>query len=112
MYRHNVYQGNLLEEGSVAQLRPGLSKRQVMLLLGSPAVEDPFHHARWDYIATVRRGRGDAEIKNFTLHFEGDSLQRWEGDYFPEQNLALMQDVARYGNLPRDKDKDRRRRRQ
>lgn len=105
VYRANVYQGNLLEEASVAQLQPGLTKRQVLVLLGSPSVQDPFHHARWDYIASAKRGRGESDVKNLILHFDGDILSRWEGNYFPEQDLVLMQEMARYGNLPRDKDK-------
>ena len=106
VYRSNVYQGNLLEEKAIEQLQPGLSKRQVLVLLGSPSVEDPFHHARWDYVASIRRGRGDTEVRNLTLHFEGDTLQRWEGGHFPEQDLALVQELRPYGNLPKDKDKE------
>jgi len=109
VYRSSVYQGNLLEESAVAELQAGLTKRQVVLLLGTPSVQDPFHQSRWDYVATVKRGRGDTEVKNLTLHFQGELLERWEGNYFPEQDLALTQELGRYGNLPRDKDKDKRR---
>ncbi len=112
IYRANVYQGNLLEAQAVEQLKAGLTKRQVVLLLGSPAVEDPFHHDRWDYFASFKRGRGETEVKNLTLHFDGDLLSRWEGDYFPELDLVLTKEMGRYGNLPRDKDKEKPRRSQ
>lgn len=108
IYKVNVYQGNLLEQKNVDQLKPGLNKRQVYALLGSPSVQDPFHQSRWDYVATVSRRGSEPEVKNLVLTFDGDSLASIEGDYFPEENQALMREMTRYGNLPRDKDKDRR----
>ena len=81
LYKQPIYQGNLLEKTNVDQLQAGMSKQQVVLLLGTPSIEDPFHHERWDYTATQRVGRiGRTEIKNLTLYFEGDTLARWEGD--------------------------------
>ena len=35
VYRQPIYQGNLLEKAAVDQLQTGMSKQQVMLLLGS-----------------------------------------------------------------------------
>ena len=54
---------------------------------------------------------GDTEVRNLVLHFEGDSLVRWEGDQFADRDQALIRDVRRqFGpNLPRE-DKRRRRR--
>ena len=111
VYRQPVFQGNLLESKNVEQLQAGMDKQQVFSLLGSPPIADPFHQSRWDYTATERRRTGDTEIKTLTLWFEGDTLSRWEGEYFPEADLALSQEVRKFGpNLARDKDKDRGRR--
>ena len=110
LYKQPIYQGNLLEKTNVDQLQPGMSKQQVLVLLGTPSIEDPFHHERWDYTATQRVGRiGRTEIKNLTLYFEGDALSRWEGDYFPEQDEQLADNAPKqFGrNLPKDKDKQR-----
>ena len=107
VYRQPVFQGNLLEARNVEQLREGMSRQQVFSLLGSPPVADPFHQNRWDYVATERRRVGKTEVKNLTLHFDGDSLVRWEGEYFPEADKELAQEMRRFGNLARDKDKPR-----
>ena len=50
------------------------------------------------------------EAKTLTLHFENDTLVRWEGDYFPEQDLELARKSLRqFGpNIAKDKDKRRR----
>jgi outer membrane protein assembly factor BamE len=110
LYRQPIFQGNLLEQKNVEQLAAGMSKRQVFALLGSPSVADPFRQNRWDYVSSEQRGHGDAVIKIFTVHFEGDALTRWEGEYFPEADSAMAKEqVERFGpNLARDKDKQRR----
>lgn len=111
LYRQPIYQGNLLEKTNVEQLQAGMDKQQVLLLLGTPSIQDPFHQERWDYTATQRVGRaGHTEIRNLTLYFEGDRLARWEGDYFPEQDEQLAKAAPRqFGrNLAKDKDKKRR----
>jgi outer membrane protein assembly factor BamE len=108
LYKQPIYQGNLLEKTNVDQLQAGMSKQQVLVLLGTPSNEDPFHHDRWDYTASQRVGRiGRTDIKNFTLYFEGDTLARWEGEYFPEQDEQLAKAAPRqFGrNLAKDKKK-------
>jgi len=103
VYRQPIYQGNLMDKAAVDQLQAGMTKDQVQALLGSPSIADPFHHDRWDYTATERTGRvGDTEIRNFTVYFEDGVVSRWEGDYFPEQDMELSTKMARFGNLARD----------
>ena len=113
IYRQPVFQGNLLDKANVEQLKPGMSQAQVIALLGTPPLADPFHKSRWDYAATERRGHGDTQIKDLTLWFEGDTLSKMEGDYFPEQDAALLLEQRKFGfyNLPKDKEKDKKRRR-
>ena len=109
IYRQPIYQGNLLDKAAVDQLQVGMDQRQVMTLLGTPAIQDPFHHDRWDYVASRRTGRtGDTVVKNMTVWFENGSVTRWEGEYFPEEDSELAKTMSRFGNLPKD-DKKRRR---
>jgi outer membrane protein assembly factor BamE len=106
LYKQPIYQGNLIEKKAADQLQVGMSRQQVQALLGTPSVADPFHHDRWDYIASERTGRmGHTQVKDLTLWFQGDSLAKWEGEYFPEQDEALVQEMRKFGNLPKDKKK-------
>ena len=105
IYKQPIYQGNLIREQSVAQLQVGQSKQQVNALLGTPSIADPFHAQRWDYTASQRVNRlGKTEVKNFVVFFENDQVTRWEGDYFPEQDLELARSANRqFGpNLPKE----------
>lgn len=107
VYRQPVFQGTLLEKKNVEQLREGMTQQQVVALLGTPAIADPFHQQRWDYIASAKRRRHDTEVKNLTLYFDNGALAKWEGEYFPEQDSELAKELRRFGNLPREKDKGR-----
>ena len=112
LYRQPIYQGNLLDKAAVDQLQEGMDKRQVMTLLGTPSIQDPFHQERWDYVASRKTGRsGPTEVKNMTLWFANGSLSKWEGEYFPENDIQLAKDVRKFGpNLAKDKKKGGRRR--
>lgn len=108
VYRQPIYQGNLLEESAVEQLQAGMGKQQVLGLLGTPSVQDPFHHDRWDYTSSQRLDRlARTNIKNLTLWFDNDALVKWDGDYFPEQDLEISRNsVKQFGrNLAKDKKK-------
>lgn len=112
LYKQPIYQGNLIEADNVQQLQVGMSRQDVMGLLGTPSIADPFQQNRWDYTATQRLDRrGTTEVKNFIVWFENDSVVRWEGDYFPEQDDQLAKNsVRQFGpNLARDDKKKRRR---
>ena len=108
LYKQPIYQGNLIEKTAIDQLQVGMDKQQVVTLLGSPSIADPFHHQRWDYTSTQRTNRrGHTEVKNMTLWFENDKLSKWEGEYFAEQDKELADRMRRFGNLPKEKGKRR-----
>ena len=110
-YKQPIYQGTLISPDNVGQLQVGMSRQQVEALLGTPSIRDPFHHDRWDYTATERTGRrGRVEKRNFVVHFEGDAVSRWEGDYFPDRDQELIKDVRKqFGpNLARPKGRGQR----
>ncbi len=108
IYKQPIYQGNLIDKSDVDQLVVGQSKQQVLALLGTPSVADPFHAQRWDYTATERTDRlGRVHMKNFTVYFDNDQVTKWEGDYFPNQDEQLARNsVRQFGpNLAKDKKK-------
>jgi outer membrane protein assembly factor BamE len=96
IYQLDIQQGNLFSKAQVDSLKPGMTKRQVMLTMGSPSVVNPFQQARWDYISTYRRGNGRMDTKDLTLYFEGDSLTKIDGDYFAEEPADLIRLATKY----------------
>jgi outer membrane protein assembly factor BamE len=96
IYRVDAQQGNLFDKATVESLKEGMSKRQVLLVMGSPAVISPFDQNRWDYVSTIRRGRHKMDSKDLTLFFKDDALVKIDGDYFPENPDQLIKDAGKY----------------
>ncbi len=112
LYKQPIYQGNLIDKTAVEQLQTGMSKQDVVGLLGTPSISDSFNESRWDYTATQRIDRrGTTEVKNFTVYFENGAVSKWEGEYFPEQDDTLAKNArSQFGpNLAKDDKKKKRR---
>ena len=83
VYKIDILQGNIITQDMVDQLRPGMTKRQVIFVMGTPLVADPFHQDRWDYVYNYQPGGGERVGEHLTVFFENDALIRLEGDYSP-----------------------------
>ena len=80
IYRPTIIQGNIVTQEQVNGLKPGMSRRQVRFVLGSPTLRDVFHDDRWDYPYTEGVGSNPDEYKYLSIYFEGDKLVRVTGD--------------------------------
>ena len=83
VYKIDVEQGNIVTQEMADQLKPGMSRRQVRFILGTPLVEDSFNQDRWDYPYVKRNGPNVLSESRLTVFFEGDSLIEITGDYLP-----------------------------
>jgi outer membrane protein assembly factor BamE len=81
VYRIDIPQGNFITQEMVDQLRPGLNKRQVIFILGTPLVKDTFDQDRWDYVFGFQTGGGERTQERLTVFFEGGELVHFEGDF-------------------------------
>jgi len=79
IYKQNVQQGNAHEQEDLDQIELGMTKKQVSYLLGTPAIHDPFHKDRWDYMSMLSRRGGEPVRRLVTLTFENDLLIATEG---------------------------------
>lgn len=81
IHRVEVQQGNILSAEMLEQVKPGMSRREVQSLLGTPLVTDVFHAERWDYYYlrrdNTRRGAVQSRV---TVVFDDAGVARVEGD--------------------------------
>lgn len=84
VYKQNIQQGNAIEQDKLDQLKAGMTMTQVAYLLGTPAVRDPFHQDRWDYIYTFALRGGKQTSRKVTLYFENAILKEMIGVNEPE----------------------------
>ena len=83
VYKISITQGNVITQDMVDQLRPGMTKRQVVFVMGTPMVADPFHQDRWDYVYNFQPGGGERVGERVTILFQDDQLVQLTGDYQP-----------------------------
>ena len=94
VYRINVEQGNIITQEMVDQLKPGMTRRQVRFVLGTPLLEDPFHTDRWEYIYMVRNGENTLLEQRLTVFFEGDSLTHFNSTIPPSSETEAAEEGA------------------
>jgi outer membrane protein assembly factor BamE len=88
VYKVPVQQGNIITQDMIDQLRPGMTRRQVIFVMGTPMVRDPFHQDRWDYVYNYQPGGGTRGQEMVTIYFEDDVLTQITGDFKPGQEAA------------------------
>ncbi len=85
VYKVDIQQGNIITQEMIDQLRPGMTKRQVIFVMGTPLVRDPFNQDRWDYIYSYQPGGGIRGQEGVTMYFENDLLTHFTGDFKPTE---------------------------
>lgn len=96
VYQPKVQQGNILEEDTVNQLRTGMTREQVIYLIGTPLLPDPLATDRWDYVYQVRQGHRLLERHGVSLWFNGNTLTRIQHleDDQQQKNVQSDQNTA------------------
>ena len=90
VYKIQVNQGNVVKPSMLSQLKPGMTRKQVLYVLGTPLVQDPFDVNRWDYLYEERQGRTVHKHYHLKVFFEGDRLLRYEGET-PKEEEQLFE---------------------
>jgi outer membrane protein assembly factor BamE len=81
VFRIDVQQGNLLEDEDIDAVQIGMTRSQIRFVLGTPMVEDAFHHDRWDYIYFFRKGRSKVADRRWVIvYFDGDRVRDIQKD--------------------------------
>jgi len=76
VYEIDVQQGNVLDKEAVDKLKIGMTKQQVLFVLGSPIIKDAFRSNRWDYVHTFRPGKGEMTQRTITVYFDNNKLTK------------------------------------
>ncbi len=94
VYKIGIAQGNIITQEMVDQLRPGMTKRQVIFVMGTPLVRDPYHQDRWDYIYSFQPGGGVRGQESISVFFIDDELVSFTGDFVPTDSLIPTEEVS------------------
>jgi outer membrane protein assembly factor BamE len=101
VYKIDVNQGNMIDQAMIDQLRPNMTKRQVLYIMGSPMLVDFFHQNRWDYIYSAKKGSEDPEKKAVSIFFENDQVKGIQGDLKPSAIPVAKPNVEKVVDVPK-----------
>ncbi len=79
VYKIRVNQGNVVTPTVLSQLKPGMTRKQVLYVLGTPLGQDTFHPDRWDYLYEERKGAKIPKHFHLQVFFEADRYVRHIG---------------------------------
>jgi outer membrane protein assembly factor BamE len=88
VYKIPIAQGNIITQEMIDQLEPGMTRRQVVFVMGTPLVRDPYQQDRWDYVFNFQPGGGIRGQERVTLRFENELLVSLSGDFEPGPESA------------------------
>ncbi|MBV1912164.1 MAG: outer membrane protein assembly factor BamE [Cycloclasticus sp.] len=107
VYKIDVHQGNVVTQEMVDQLRPGMDKRQVRFLLGTPLLADPFHKDRWDYFYDLKKSGKQIKTERITVFFEADKLVNLSGNFKPSNEFKPMTINTEVIDVPKREKKEK-----
>ncbi len=107
VYKINVRQGNLVTQEMIDQLRPGMDKRQVTFILGTPLLVDPFHKNRWDYFYDLKLAGKQNTKERVTIIFDDDRLISLKGDFKPSNEFKPMTVNTEVIDVPKREEKEK-----
>ncbi len=90
-YKVEIVQGNFVSKEQVEALQRGMTRSQVKEVLGTPLMASVFHGNRWDYVFTLKRQGVPPQQRKLALFFQGDQLDKWEGDEMPTEAEFVAQ---------------------
>lgn len=88
VYSLEIQQGNMVDQDMIDQLKPNMTKKQVLYIMGSPMLVDVFHQKRWDYLYSKQLDSNSREQKKISLYFESDVLVGIQGDFRPDSQAV------------------------
>ncbi len=100
VYKIDVNQGNMIDQAMIDQLRPNMTKRQVLYVMGTPMLADFFHENRWDYIYQIKKGGEDVEKKAISIFFENDKIKGIQGDLKPSALPVVKPSTEQMVDVP------------
>ena len=93
-HRIDIQQGNVITDSDISRLTPGMTKREVRYILGTPLVVDPFHQNRWDYFYSLEVRGKETIQRRITIVFENEQMKEILGDVTANTKAAGEEEMG------------------
>ncbi len=94
VHKVTVQQGNVITQEMIDRLKPGMTRSQVVFVMGKPVVQNPFNKDRWDYVYSLRVPNGASIAQKVSLFFSNERLAYFTGDLAPSSEKKNNEDEA------------------
>jgi outer membrane protein assembly factor BamE len=74
IHKIDIPQGNIIADENIKKIKYGMTKAQVVYILGSPVLNKFFDNNKLMYIAFTQEPYSDPEHENLILEFKDNSL--------------------------------------
>lgn len=102
VYTIPIQQGNIVDQKMIDQLRPNMTERQVLYILGSPMLVDTFHQKRWDYLYSNQPSGEDRQQKKVSILFnEANQVAGIQGDFKPSETPVVKSSEETTVDVPK-----------
>ncbi|WMY97226.1 MAG: outer membrane protein assembly factor BamE [Arsenophonus sp.] len=75
IYYPNIDQGNYYSKDNILKIRKGMTKSQVIYILGYPLLKEPFFQSKWYYIFRKKIGFNLVKQETIILSFKNNILK-------------------------------------
>jgi outer membrane protein assembly factor BamE len=102
VYKVEVQQGNIVDQTMIDQIRPNMTERQVLYILGSPMLIDNFRQKRWDYLYSTQPSGEERQQKKVSIVFDNsDQVIGIQGDFKPSLQAVARPPVETTVDVPK-----------
>lgn len=88
IYRLGSRQGNEVTAEKLAELEDALTREQVLEIMGSPLVNDPFRNNRWDYVYYYKKHGKETKLRRISVFFNEDLIDKIEHSGLETESAA------------------------
>lgn len=74
VYHPDIFQGNYLMSYDIEKIHKGMAQQQVVDILGTPMLHDPFAAHKWFYVFRHQGSNETVAQQNLILTFDADGL--------------------------------------
>lgn len=89
VYKIDIQQGNIVTQDMLDQLKPGMTRRQVHYVLGTPIATNTFDTSLESYVYTIQRAGGDIQTQTIDIHYQNDVMTHYSGSLLPPDVTGL-----------------------
>lgn len=70
VYKLDVQQGNIVTQDMLNQLKVGMDQRQVLYIMGTPVLNNPYSKKRWDYLYSLEEDDEVTKRYRVSIYFD------------------------------------------